>query len=197
MNNNYNTLILIVDDNPHNLQVLGSILEKNDFETAVALNGQQALEFVETEKPDLILLDIMMPDMDGYEVCRRLKMNHDSKRIPVIFLTALPDTKDIVHGFEAGAVDYITKPFNHAELLARIRTHVELKKARDEIETLRGIIPICASCKKIKDDKGYWIQIEKYIEAHSDALFSHGLCNECAERLYGNEEWYKKSKGEV
>ena len=189
MNSNKKPLILIVDDNSQNLQFLGKMMAENGYEPALARSGSQALDFIFKEKPELVLLDIMMPEMDGYEVCRELKSQKLTAHIPVIFLTAKIETEDIVKGFETGAVDYVTKPFKSAELLARVKTHIELKRAREEIRTLRGIIPICAKCKKIRDDEGYWKQIETYIEKHSDALFSHGLCPECSKDIYGDEDW--------
>ncbi len=136
----------------------------------------------------------MMPGMDGYQVCERLKKEKTTASIPVIFLTAKSDTDDIVRGFEAGGVDYVTKPFNSAELLARVKTHLELKNAREEIKTLRGILPICAHCKKVRNDSGFWEQVEVYVRNHSEAEFTHGLCPECERELYGNQEWYKRSR---
>ncbi len=189
-------LVLIVDDNPRNLQFLGSILVENEYDLAVSTNGIQVFEFLKNKKPDIILLDIMMPEMDGYEVCEKLKTDPNTKDIPVIFLTAKSDMSDIIRGFEVGAVDYVTKPFNSAELLARTKTHIALKRAREEINTLRGIIPICAQCKKIRDDKGIWNRMELYIEKHTEALFSHGICKDCEEELYGDEDWYKATKSE-
>ena len=182
-------LILIVDDNPQNIQFLGSLLTEQGYDLGVAKNGAKALEFVYKRPPDLILLDIMMPVMDGYETCERLKKDKKVSHIPVIFLTAKTDTKDIVRGFQSGGVDYITKPFISEELLARVRIHVE-------IQTLRGLIPICAKCKKIRDEEGIWNQLEAYIEEHSAVLFSHGICGDCADELYGHQPWYKKQKRE-
>lgn len=125
--------ILIVDDNTNNIQVLGNILRENEYEIAIALSGQEALEWVDSEDFDLVLLDIMMPEMDGYEVCQRIKKIDKHKDIPIIFLTAKTDTDSIVNGLEYGAVDYITKPFNSSELLARVKTHLDLKNARDSL----------------------------------------------------------------
>ncbi|MCP4686680.1 MAG: response regulator, partial [Desulfobacterales bacterium] len=118
--------VLVVDDNLQNLQYLGNILEENGFEPTLTRSGPRALKFLEHETPDLILLDIMMPEMDGYEVCKIIKEDVAVKDIPVIFITAKTETDDIVKGFDAGGVDYITKPFNSAELLARVRTHIEV-----------------------------------------------------------------------
>ncbi|HKJ31126.1 MAG TPA: hybrid sensor histidine kinase/response regulator [Balneolales bacterium] len=126
-------LILIVDDVPQNIQVLGTNLRNKNYEIAVAQNGKQALQVAEEIYPDLILLDIMMPEMDGYEVCERLKEKGDTKDIPVILLTGKTETEDILKGFEVGAADYITKPYNSAELLARVKTHLELKQSRNEL----------------------------------------------------------------
>ncbi len=188
------SLILIVDDNPQNIQVLGNIIENGDYELAIATNGEDALDLLQVEKPDLVLLDIMMPEMDGYEVCKKIKENKKTKDIPVIFLTAKRELDDLIKAFNVGGVDYVTKPFNADELLARVKTHVELKKAREEIQTLRGIIPICASCKKIRDDKGFWNQVETYIANRTDVQFSHGMCPDCNEKYYS--KWYERIKSE-
>jgi diguanylate cyclase (GGDEF)-like protein len=127
--------VLIVDDNPQNLKILGNVLKENtDYGLAFAMNGEEALKFVETENPDMILLDVMMPGIDGFQVCEKLQTNKKTSDIPVIFITAKSEPDDIVKGFKVGGVDYVTKPFNEAELLMRIRTHIELKKSRDLLE---------------------------------------------------------------
>ncbi|MDY0360753.1 MAG: response regulator [Desulforegulaceae bacterium] len=177
-------LIMVVDDNSKNLQVVGKILYKNGYDLSLLGDGKSVLELAREKQPDLILLDIMMPVMDGFEVCQLLKNDELTKNIPVIFLTAKTDEDDIVKGFETGGVDYIKKPFNPRELLARVNTHVELKRSREEIKTLKGFIPICACCKKIRDDKGFWEDVEKYIEERSYAKFSHGMCPDCVKKYY-------------
>ena len=179
--------ILIVDDEPKNIQLLGNLLEKNNYEIEFAMDGESALHWVEKKPFDLVLLDIMMPGMDGYEVCRTIKSDISKMHIPIIFLTAKTDTDDIVKGFEVGGSDYVTKPFRSLELLARVKMQVEMK-------TLRGLIPICANCKDIRDDKGSWNKIEAYIQKHSVALFSHGMCPKCMDKLYGEQDWYIKMK---
>jgi two-component system, sensor histidine kinase and response regulator len=126
-------LILIVDDNMKNLQVLGNILYKHGYDTAFATNGNEAIKYFDTELADLVLLDIMMPEIDGYKVCKILKTNNRTRSIPVIFLTAKTDKDSIVKGFEVGGVDYLTKPFNESELLARVATHIELKISKDKL----------------------------------------------------------------
>lgn len=121
-------VLLIVDDNPANLEVLFDCLDDAGFEVVVAKDGESTLQKVAQEPPDLILLDVMMPGIDGFETCRRLKANPDSKDIPVIFMTALSDTVDKVTGLSLGAVDYITKPFQQEEVLARVKVHLQLRK---------------------------------------------------------------------
>lgn len=125
--------VLIVDDVPENLQVLGNVLLQKGLDVGFATNGEEALEAVQYSKPDLILLDIMMPGISGITVCQRLKSNPETQDIPVIFITAKTQPEDIIKGFEVGAVDYVTKPFNSGELLARVMTQLELKKSRDLI----------------------------------------------------------------
>jgi len=125
--------ILIVDDNHQNLRVVSSFLKDKNYNLALATSGVKTLELLEKIETDLILLDIMMPEMDGLETCRILKANPKTADIPVIFLTAKNQTEDIVEGFEAGGVDYITKPFNRDELLVRIKNHVDLAKAKKKI----------------------------------------------------------------
>jgi len=126
-----NSLILIVDDTPHNLQVAGEILGRQGYGIALAQGGSQALEFVEKHKPDLILLDIMMPEIDGFKVCQTLKENIETRSIPVIFLTARAQVEDIVKGFELGGADYLVKPFNDKELVARVRSQLELVRLQE------------------------------------------------------------------
>ncbi len=175
--------ILIVDDALKNLQLLGNILKENNYEVEFALDGEKALDWIKTKPFDLILLDIMMPGMDGYELCSRIKADMTTQHIPIIFITAKTQTEDIVKGFDIGASDYITKPFMAPELLARVKKEVELK-------VLRGLIPICSNCKDIRDDMGSWQRIEAYVEKKSSALFSHSICPKCTKKLYGDEDWY-------
>ena len=126
-------LILIVDDNPKNLQVLGNYLQIEGYLVEFAMNGESALDWIRRKEFDLILLDIMMPGMDGFEVCRIIKSGQVNQKTPVIFLTAKIDTESIVNAFDLGAVDYVIKPFNQKELIARVKTQIEIKRGRDEI----------------------------------------------------------------
>ncbi len=203
MNNNIQSSVLIIDDNIQNLQVLSEILRSRNYKVAMAKDGLRGLKFAETKNPDIILLDIIMPGMDGFEVCRQLKSKNNTKDMPVIFISALNETEDIVKSFQAGGADYVTKPFQGEEVLARVEAHLnlrklqknlqeknaQLKEALKKVKTLKGLIPICANCKKIRDDEGYWHQVEVYIRDHSEASFSHGICFECSKKLY--PELYK------
>lgn len=128
------SLILIVDDMPQNVQVLAGILKNEGFDCVPAMSGEQALSIVKKRPPDLILLDIQMPGTDGFEVCRQLQSDEQTRHIPVIFLTARTETEDVVRGLKLGAVDYITKPFQQTELLMRVRNHLELKHARTRLQ---------------------------------------------------------------
>jgi len=130
-----NDKILIVDDQHKNIQVLGSLLRQKNYIIGVATNGQQALEtLIKSNDYDLVLLDVNMPVMNGYETCKAIRQHESLKTIPVIFLTALTDTDSLISGFDAGGQDYVTKPFNSKELLARVNTHLELKRSKDKLE---------------------------------------------------------------
>ena len=133
---NHVPVILIVDDIPDNLKVLGELLKNNGYKVRPVPNGKMALQVAEKEKPDLILLDIMMPDMDGFEVCRRLKENEYLNDIPIIFISALNDTKNIIKAFTSGGIDYITKPFQAEEVSARVATHLKICWQKNELHRL-------------------------------------------------------------
>ncbi|MEI6277704.1 MAG: response regulator, partial [Prolixibacteraceae bacterium] len=132
--------ILIVDDVPANLQILCSILEREGYKVRPVTSGKLALQVVEKMKPDLILLDIMMQGMDGFEVCRKLKENPDLAEIPVVFISALNDTSDIVKALNSGGVDYITKPFHAEEVIARVKTHLQLYLQKKELHEQRVVL---------------------------------------------------------
>ena len=190
--------ILIVDDIPENISALAIALESEGFDIKTAAGGEQALQVVHNDSPDLILLDIKMNGMDGFETCLALKKSDVTKEIPVIFLTVSKETEAVVRGFSCGGVDYIAKPFHQEEVCARVRTHLylralmkekeqligKLQEALAKVKTLSGLLPICSSCKKIRDDKGYWNQIETYIRQRTEADFTHGICPKCANKLY-------------
>jgi DNA-binding response OmpR family regulator len=129
----YKAKILIVDDNPTNIELLKQVLGDRGYEIMVAMNGEAALKLVSDIKPNLILLDVMMPGIDGYETCKELKSNDKTKEIPVIFTTARTEPSDIVKGFAVGGVDYVTKPLQIEELIARVGTHIQLRQAMNEL----------------------------------------------------------------
>lgn len=151
--------ILIVDDTPENIDVLGEIL-KHHYKRSVALNGEKCLQIAaSSDPPDLILLDIMMPGMDGYEVCRRLKADEKTKSIPIIFVTTKSEVEDENKGFELGAVDYITKPISPPIVLARVKTHLELKLARDALENQNEILS-----QKVKERTTELVELNTILE---------------------------------
>jgi len=204
--------ILIVDDSADQQALLRSILGKAghaDILTADSAKSAFATlkldDQVSPPSVDLILMDILMPEQDGVEACREIKRRDHLRDIPIIMVTAKSDLSNLQAAFSAGAVDYITKPVNHVELLARVssaltlklemdcrkarelelrRSNEALQKALKEVKVLRGLIPICASCKKIRNDSGFWQQLEEYLGEHSEAEFSHGLCQPCIKKLY-------------
>lgn len=192
------TTVLIVDDHLANLGVLCASLTRAGYKVLVAETGLQALERAAIAQPAAILLDVIMPDMDGFETCRRLKQQAATHAIPVLFMSALTDTIDKVQGFAVGGVDYVTKPFEVEEVLARVATHTALYTLRQElaqknrhledalaqVKRLSGFLPMCAGCKKIRDDEGYWHSVEAYITTHSEAILSHGMCADCMRRFY-------------
>jgi two-component system sensor histidine kinase/response regulator len=162
-------VILIVDDQPNNLKVISSVLGK-EYSLSVANSGKNALQILERIKPNLILLDIMMPEMNGYEVCSIIKANSDLQDIPVIFLTAKSDIEDIVKGFDYGAVDYITKPFNIKEVRVRINNHLKLSHAREQILEQK---------RKIEDFNYQLLETQQELERRNEDLM---IAQESVER---------------
>jgi CheY-like chemotaxis protein len=197
---NKKPLILVVDDESTNRYLLEYVLTSENYRVSLASDGLEGLEKAKDELPDLILLDIRMPKMDGYEVCQRLQKDNQTKEIPIIFITSVSSSDDIIKGLNAGAVDYVKKPFIPKELLARVEIHLELKyllenqkqlinKLKQQIEEnkqLRSLVPICFHCKKVRDDKGFWENVDSYISHHSNIDFSHGICPECMEKYYSD-----------
>ncbi|PYV17316.1 MAG: response regulator [Acidobacteria bacterium] len=186
--------VLIVDDDPVSRRVLEAFLARWGYEVWQAENGTAALEkLAANDAPRLAILDWMMPGLDGVEVCRRLRAAQPPLPIYLIVLTAKGNSEDIVEGLGAGADDYVTKPFHREVLRARVqvgervlalqtklRERVEeLEAALAKIRTLQGLLPICSYCKRIRDDRNYWQQVEEYFGEHSGAEFSHGICPEC------------------
>jgi two-component system cell cycle response regulator len=253
--------ILIVEDSPTQAKLLRMILEENGFLVDSASNGIKAMECIRIKVPDLIITDIVMPEMDGFALCKALKSNPDLRLIPVMLLTSLSDPDDVIKGLQAGADNFITKPYEDTFLISCIKNifanlelrktwgsgsdieimfegqkyfidsdrmqiidlllstyenavqknnelkkthndlisvylqleqnHKELEKvnkdlqhALAEVKTLSGLLPICAHCKKIRDDRGYWNQIETYMAQRIDVEFTHGICPSCAKIFF-------------
>lgn len=151
--------ILVVDDTPTNLQVLFDLLSEQGYRVAIAKNGETALQRLETFQPSLILLDVMMPGIDGFETCQRFKVNPSTRDIPVMFMTALSDSVDKVKGLKLGAVDYITKPIQHEEVLARIQVHLQLRNATRALE--QRTLELDSVVKNLKDAQLQLVQGEK------------------------------------
>jgi DNA-binding response OmpR family regulator len=147
--------ILVVDDTPHNLHLLSTTLTQQGFEVKGVINGLMALRVARSASPDLILLDITMPDMNGYEICQELKADSQTKDIPVIFLSALDDAIDKVKAFSVGGIDYITKPFQVEEVLARINNQLTLQAAKAEIRQLNAELELRIKQRTVQLETAY------------------------------------------
>lgn len=178
MNNTSYSKILIVDDNPRNIQIVGNILLKKNVQIAYATNAAKALEMISLTKYDLFLLDIMMPGMDGFELCEFLRQKEDLKNVPIIFLTAKTDVNSIVKGFELGANDYVTKPFNSAELIARVETQLDLYNKTRQLNQLNVELEekVIERTKQLEIANQQLMNLEK-AKSEFLALMSHELRN--------------------
>ena len=199
-----NLKILEIDDDLDTMEAVKALLARKLPGSSVfaADSGAKGLALAAAECPDVILLDIVMPDMDGFEVCRRLKSDDRLKSIPVVFVTADQiDKESRMKAIEVGGDGFLRKPFEVEELVAGIRTMVKIKASASvsgqEAERLRNLadafpqakalsrlLPICVRCKKINDEKGSWEEIERYIKKHANISFTHVCCPECAQKLY-------------
>jgi phosphoserine phosphatase RsbU/P len=190
--------VLIAEDEPVSRHLLDRTLRGWGYDPVVTTDGAQAWEGLSVpDAPRMAILDWMMPGMDGVEVCRRVRTSELGDRPYLILVTARGDTADIVAGLEAGANDYVTKPYSRDELRARVQVGArvvelqaslaerirELEGALAEVKQLQGILPICCYCKKIRNDGQYWERVEDYIARHSGVDFSHGICPDCWENV--------------
>ncbi len=219
--------ILITDDSPDQRNLLRMMLNSAGYTDILATDSAAAAfqhlgldgQGEGDVDVDLILMDVLMPDLDGIEACRKIKANERLRDIPIIVITAKIEPEYLLLAFTAGAMDYIRKPLNSVELQARVssalmlkqemdsrkareeelqernetlrareqeltKSNQELQQALQQVKVLRGLIPICSSCKRIRNDQNYWQRLEDYLQEHSEAQFSHGLCLECAKKLY-------------
>jgi sigma-B regulation protein RsbU (phosphoserine phosphatase) len=186
--------VLIAEDDPVSRRLLEATLSTFGFEVILAANGAQAWAVLQGEDPpSLAILDWMMPEMDGVEICRRVRQLPSATPPYLILLTAKSEKTDVVIGLDAGANDYLTKPFDRSELRARIQvgTHVlelqkvlvervqELEDALSQVKQLQGLLPICSYCNKIRSEQNYWQRVESYLSEHAAVVFSHGICPDC------------------
>jgi phosphoserine phosphatase RsbU/P len=203
--------ILIAEDDFTSRSLLDAVLKKSGYDVIAVENGADALEALQKDNhPPIAILDWMMPQMDGVDVVRNLRKKEHSQPVYIIMLTTKHTKSDIINALQTGANDYLIKPFDIGELTARVNVAKrmvelqtslaakikELESANEQIKTLSGIVPICASCKNIRDDTGYWQQVEEYISKHSEAVFSHGICPSCMQKLYPDvyEHMQKKER---
>jgi sigma-B regulation protein RsbU (phosphoserine phosphatase) len=175
---------VVADDDRSTALMLSRTLEKWDFEVTVAHDGTSALEaIIKGPTPSVAILDWMMPGIDGIELCRRIRQASMRSYVYVILLTSRSSRQDLVAGLDAGADDYLTKPFDPEELHARVRVGQRMLALLANIRQLSGLLPICSYCKRIRADENYWEQVESYITDHSDARFTHGICPACFEKV--------------
>ena len=184
---------LIADDDVVNARVLAAALDRLGIESRTAHDGADAWDVIRRTAPPLAIVDWMMPNVDGLELCRRIREAPEHAHMYVILLTGRQARIDVVEGLHAGADDYLVKPVDDRELGARVRTGVRIlslqRQLTEQIEALRqtlanvkqlkGLLPICSYCKRIRKDQDYWQQLEGYISEHSNAQFSHGICPGC------------------
>jgi sigma-B regulation protein RsbU (phosphoserine phosphatase) len=191
--------ILIAEDEPISRRMLEASLVKWGHEVVVTTNGAEAwTEFQKEGAPSLAILDIMMPEINGLEICRKIRQIPNSSPPYLILLTGKQEKEDVVIGIEAGANDYLTKPFHREELRVRLGVGVqmielqerlaervrELEDALAQVKQLQGTLPICSHCKKIRDDENYWHQVDNYISRYTDTHFSHSVCPDCYKEIW-------------
>lgn len=198
--------VLIVDDRPENLFAMENLLENPDVVIIRAESGAQALSTLLLQDIALVLLDVQMPDMDGFEVAELMRSNPKTQSIPIIFITAISKEQEYVFkGYKSGAVDYLFKPVNPDILISKVKVFCnlyrqrlliqqqnariekqnrELKKQLREINILEGLLPICSNCRKVRGGDGSWSHLDDYVSRRSNLEFSHSLCTDCAKMLY-------------
>ncbi len=201
--------ILIAEDDPVSRRVLEATISKFGYDVVVTADGTEAWAVLQGgEAPSLVILDWMMPGLDGVEICRRVREIPTATPPYLILLTAKSEKGDVVAGLDAGANDYLTKPFDRLELRARIQVGAqvlelqksladrvrELEDAMTQVRQLQGLLPICSYCKKIRDQQNYWQRVDSYLSEHSDVQFSHGICPDCYDQVIEPQLELSRSK---
>jgi sigma-B regulation protein RsbU (phosphoserine phosphatase) len=199
--------ILIVDDDPDMLFATSRVVRSGGYRVLEASCGADCKALAQRHHPDLILMDVVLPDIEGPTLCQEIKSDPTLQDIFVILISGMKTSSDEqAGGLNSGADGYIARPLSNTELKARVNAMVrilktererdqliiQLKEALSKVKRLSGLLPICQHCKKIRDDKGYWNQIENYIQQHSEADFSHSICQECAQKYYPDLNLYEK-----
>jgi len=177
--------VLIAEDDPVSRRLLQAALIKWGYEVTVTADGREAWRALQTpDAPVLLILDWLMPEMDGTEVCREVRQSAAHKSAYIILLTSRGSKEDIIKGLEAGADDYVTKPFDHGELRARVQVGSRVIRLQTTLaDRVRELEDAISYCKKIRDDGNYWHRVENYIAGHANVRFSHGICPDCSEKL--------------
>ncbi len=200
--------VLVVDDEPDILFATARILEKAGYNVFTAKSAEECLDSARKNLPDLILLDVILPDMKGTELCRQIKKNDELKNIFVILISGtMTASEEQADGLDEGADGYIARPISNRELKSRVdsmtrvlsaererdRLIIELQQTLNMVKKLNSLLPICSYCKRIRDDQGYWNQLESYISSHSDTSFSHCICKDCAKEHFPDYDIYEEN----
>ena len=200
---------LIADDDRITTAILTATLQRWNIDAMVANDGGAAWEILTgPDVPSLAIVDWMMPTVDGLELCRRIRRDPARAHMYVILLTGRDNRADVVAGLEAGADDYIVKPFDPDELHARVQVGIRvltlqerladrvvaLEQALARVKTLQGLLPICSYCKRIRGDDRYWQQVDAYLVEHTDAQFTHGICPPCSDKLFAEMELERRQR---
>jgi DNA-binding response OmpR family regulator len=195
--------VLVADDEPTGATILSHSLTRWGLDVVLAHDGEEAWRTIDQDGGiKMAILDWMMPHADGPELCRRIRQDERHARMHVILLTTRDSRADVVAGLDAGADDYLIKPFDPEELRARVNVGIrvvelqdrladrvaELQEALSKVKQLSGLLPICSYCKRIRGDENYWERVENYISEHTDAKFSHGICPQCYETVLAEFE---------
>ena len=186
--------ILIVDDDATSRLILGASLKKMGHEVIIATNGTEALAIFEREEIPILITDMVMPKTDGLELCRRIRSANRARYTYILLLTTVGGKSGYLVGMRAGADDFIQKPFDEQQLAARLVVAVRILNLQSQVNQLSGMLPICASCKKVRDDQNYWQQVESYISRRTGAKFSHGYCPDCFKKAVKAIEEYPGNK---